>query len=115
MASNKSQKRELNQRKVARPGRKSLRGVAETDYGEPKQVCSYSLTPTCRANLQDLARQIGCSASELLEQFSRCAPQFQLFLQSLKKRESLSLEEPSTYIEAESPNSRNPELFELPE
>lgn len=112
---NKSQKRDPNQKKIARSGQKSLRGVAETDYGELKGPHCFSLTPTCYANLQNLARQLECSVSEILERFSRRAVQFQPFLQSLETPEIQPTEEPSPHIEAESDDSPSLELLDLPE
>lgn len=115
MASNKSQERQPNQKKVTRPGKKSLRGVAENDYGELKKTRCLSLTPTCYANLQNLARQSECSVSEILERFSRLASKFQLFLEASAKRESQPPEGSSPYIEAESPDLPNLELPNPPE
>ena len=52
-------------------GVRSQRGVPETNYGEIKTIKSFSLTPTALILLKELSRDLGISASELLERFAR--------------------------------------------
>lgn len=51
--------------------RKSVRGQCETDYGECKQIKTFSLTPTACENLSRISEGLNISRSELIEQLSR--------------------------------------------
>ncbi|PZV12683.1 MAG: hypothetical protein DCF22_12005 [Leptolyngbya sp.] len=62
--------RESYQKKKVQP-RKSIRGQAETKYGEVKKKSSYSLTPTGAALLKKMSKQLEISTSEFLERIAR--------------------------------------------
>lgn len=66
---NKKQ-REPHQKKQVQP-RKSMRGQAETKYGEIKKPVSFGLTPTGADLLKKRSKRLGISTSEFLERIAR--------------------------------------------
>ena len=66
---NKKQ-REPHQKKQVQP-RKSMRGQAETKYGEVKKPVSFGLTPTGADLLRQRSKRLGISTSEFLERIAR--------------------------------------------
>ena len=66
---NKKQ-RESHQKKQVQP-RKSMRGQAETKYGEIKKLVSFGLTPTGANLLKKRSKRLGISTSEFLERIAR--------------------------------------------
>ena len=66
---NKKQ-REPHQKKQVQP-RKSMRGQAETEYGEVKKPVSFGLTPTGSNLLKQTSKRLGISTSEFLERVAR--------------------------------------------
>lgn len=59
-----------HQKKTAQP-RKSMRGQAETIYGECKKTRCFSLTPTAYNSFKDMSKKLQISMSEVLEQVAR--------------------------------------------
>jgi hypothetical protein len=64
------QPRAPHQRKIVQQ-EKSLRGKAETSYGECKKICSFSLTPTASNLLKEMSGELQLPMSELLERLAR--------------------------------------------
>ena len=62
--------RELHQKKKTQ-AKKSIRGQAETKYGEVKKPVSFGLTPTGADLIKQISKRLGISASEFLEQIAR--------------------------------------------
>lgn len=56
---------------VGHPGQKSMRNIPQTPYRELKKVKSFSLTPTAIHELNEWSKELGISASELLERVAR--------------------------------------------
>jgi len=50
---------------------KPKKGEARTEYGEAKERCNLTLTPTAIAFLDAKAQSLGISRSELIEQYAR--------------------------------------------
>lgn len=69
-AKQKKPRREEYQKKKVQK-RKSLRGQPETEYGELKKPVSFCLTQTGLALLKQKSKELGLSASELIEQVAR--------------------------------------------
>jgi uncharacterized protein YgiM (DUF1202 family) len=67
---NSKNKREDYQKKKVN-NQKSMRGQAETEYGEIKTPMSFSLTETGGKLIKQKAKELGISASALLEQIAR--------------------------------------------
>lgn len=60
---------------MGKKGGKSMRGQAETDWGEPKTArLSADMTPTGRDSLKVLAEELGLSVAEMLERLARREP-----------------------------------------
>lgn len=64
------QKREEHQKKKVLK-QKSMRGQPETEYGEIKRPTSFSLTRTGANLIRQKSKDLGISASALLEQIAR--------------------------------------------
>jgi len=64
------QKREEYQKKKVQH-KKSMRGQAETEYGETKVPTSFSLTRTGSDLLKQKSKDLGISASAFLEKIAR--------------------------------------------
>ena len=62
--------RELHQKKKTQ-AKTSIRGQAETKYGEVKKPVSFGLTPTGADLINQISKRLGISASEFLEQIAR--------------------------------------------
>ncbi|XGW00858.1 MAG: hypothetical protein ACAF41_33315 (plasmid) [Leptolyngbya sp. BL-A-14] len=71
LSSKKKQKRREEYQKKKVLNKKSMRGQAETEYGEVKKVVSFSLTQTGADLLKQKSKELGISASELLERVAR--------------------------------------------
>lgn len=57
---------------MGKKGGKSIKGQAETDWGEPKTArLSADMTPTGRTLLKELAEQLAMSLAEMLERIAR--------------------------------------------
>jgi hypothetical protein len=69
-ASNTRKSRKEYQKKKVH-NKKSMRGQAETEYGEIKRIVSFSLTQTGANLLKQKSKELGISASELLERVAR--------------------------------------------
>ena len=65
-----SKQREPYQKKKTQ-AKKSMRGQAETKYGEVKKSVSFGLTPTGADLLKKHSKRLEISTSEFLEQIAR--------------------------------------------
>lgn len=65
-----SKQREPYQKKKTQ-AKKSMRGQAETKYGEIKKPVSFGLTPTGADLLKKRSKRLGISTSEFLERIAR--------------------------------------------
>lgn len=79
------QRRESNWQRQRKPGHRSTRGVAETNYGEVKKISSFSLTPTAVIKLKSLSGELNISTSELLERFARIGSHLKAFLEEVNE------------------------------